>query len=124
MHPESLRDRLTRFLLLCSALGSVSLVVIVTQRLSDDALSLALGVGIGIVALLIPLVAVASIAYLAVRWTEARTYQRPAQAPGGQPQILIVPQPAALPAVQYPTPTIQYAPAGAERRFAVIGDES
>ena len=45
------RERLTRFILLCGALSAVSLVIIITQRLSNDALSLTIGIVIGLVAL-------------------------------------------------------------------------
>ena len=127
MHRESIRDRLARFLLLCSALASICFVVIVTQRLSDDALSLALGIGIGIVALLIPLASAAAILYLAVRWTEARTCTRPPNHQNTQPPIYLLPQPPDYqlppPSIRYTTPATQYSPAGGERRFAVIGED-
>lgn len=116
----TIRDRFARFVLLCGSIATLALVVIVTQRLSDDALSLALGVAVGIVAILVPLVLLLLLAYMLVRWTEARGRSQRSS----PPQVMFLPQQTPY---QLPAPPHAWAhdlqAARPEREFAVIGGD-
>jgi O-antigen ligase len=118
------RERLARFLMLCGALATIALVVIVTERLSDDALSLALGVAIGVVAILIPLALTLAIVYVVYRLSSRAQPQSYAQPTSPQPQLLV------MPSYQLPPPSGGYDPtvfapqlASRQRRFTVIGGD-
>jgi len=130
MNRPTLRDRLANFLLLCGILTGIALVVIVTTRLSAEALSLAVGVGIGVAAIAVPLAILAFVAQAVAKVLEARNRRPISRAPDAQttPQILVVnPQqsPYALPPPQWSAGAWDAAPYPAERperQFTVIGD--
>lgn len=92
----STRARIANFLLLCGMLAAVTLTVVITQRLSDDALSLVLGIAIGVAALLIPSLAIGGLLYLATRFVEARPGGRARAAPAPQPQVVLLSSGGAL----------------------------
>ncbi len=124
---ESLDKRLKRFGVLVSILSVVTVAVIVTQRLSNDALALLIGLSVGIVAML-PLVGLLVFIWRRqeLHYQEARQY-RPAEL---NPPVVVV-TPAALPGyvpqrAEYGVnnqPQGSWGMARAERKFTIVGGE-
>lgn len=131
----STRARIANFLLLCGMLAAVTFTVVITQRLSDDALSLVLGIAIGVVALLIPSLAVGGLLYLATRMVEARSAGRARSTPAPQPQVVVLSPGGAQQQPAFPWASVpqlqhsgalegsQYQAAAQRRTFTVIGEE-
>lgn len=128
---EPLRQRLGRFIALLSIVCVVMLVVIVTQRLSNDALALLIGVGVGVVAL-VPTLA---LGWLVLRREMTRQQVTSQPNPAMNPPVVVVtpqampgcgvPQ-AALPPAPSPTMTWQTAPqqqTPQPRAFTIVGEE-
>ncbi|MDF1512593.1 MAG: hypothetical protein P1S60_02165 [Anaerolineae bacterium] len=129
---EPLGKRIGRFVTLLGLLFAVSAGVVVTQRLSEDALALLLGLVCGVAAM-VPTIA------LGVVWMRREmAYHGPSQQlenkmqqqPLGQPQVIVV-APQALPGT-YPfgysgQPVISspesapWQPVPAQREFKIVG---
>ncbi|HEY88216.1 MAG TPA: hypothetical protein G4N98_00590 [Thermoflexia bacterium] len=124
---ESLGKRLKRFGALVSILFIITVAVIVTQRLSNDALALLIGLAVGIIAML-PLVGLLAFIWRRqeLHYQEARQY-RPAER--NLPVVVIAP--SALPGYgpQRAEPGAHNRQAGswemarAERKFTIVGGE-
>lgn len=128
------RVRVGRFFTLLGLVGVILAAVLVWQwvmALSSDALALAGGVIIGIVAVLVPLSLISLGAYLAARYLEARQAARPQAQP--QPPVVIVSGGQMWPGMPGYTPE-QYPPMltteggngngrKTPRSFSVIGDD-
>ncbi|MEA3310430.1 MAG: hypothetical protein U9Q70_13110 [Chloroflexota bacterium] len=124
---ESLGQRLKRFGALASILFVITVAVIVTQRLSNDALALLIGLSVGIVAML-PLVGL-----LAFIWRRQELHHQEARQsrPVERNLPVVVVAPPALPG--YSSQRADYwgnnQPAGdwgmarAERKFTIVGGE-
>lgn len=125
--PIPLGTRLARFVGLLGALFAVSAAVIVTQRLSHDALALLLGLSCGVMVML-PTLALGLFIW---RREDARRQARQQQSmsgPAATPPVIVV-TPQALPGYgQTPAfPSAQAAnpwtPAHGERVFKIVGGE-
>ncbi len=125
----SLRQRLGRFVALLGIVFIVTMVVVVTQRLSDDALALLIGVGVGVLAL---------VPTLALGWLVLRREMRREQSPLphnptlNPPVVVVTPQAlpgygmpqAALPNSQPPQMAVPWQqPAMSHRTFTIVGGE-
>lgn len=123
---EPLGKRIGRFVTMMGMVLSVSGVVVVTQRLSDDALALLLGLSCGVAAML-PTVVLGGL------WMKRELGQRGAerQVVGqaqamGQPQVIVV-TPQALPGYGHgygqaaPVIPAQWQPVAAARDFKIVG---
>lgn len=135
---EPIRNRLWKFMAFVSAVAAVALVVIVTQRLSNDSLALLVGLVCGVIAMVPAL----GLAWLVLRRELARqqlaTRQQIAmrqpssalQGPTNTPPIIVVtPQVPALPGYNStPTAAVSQAimpwqTASSGRTFTVVGGE-
>ncbi len=124
---EPIRNRLGRFVLLVGAVAVITLVVIVTQRLSDDSLALLIGLGVGIVAMVPAL----GLAWLMLRREMNRQPQTVApSAPSAAPPVIVVtPQMPALPGYSVSPPTvtaqasIPWPATTSGRTFTIVGGE-
>ena len=124
---ESLGKRLKRFGALASILFVVTVAVIVTQRLSNDALALLIGLSVGIIAML-PLVGLLTFIWRRqeLHYQEARQY-RPAER--NLPVVVITP--SALPGYgpqraepwEHNRQPGSWEMARAERKFTIVGGE-
>jgi drug/metabolite transporter (DMT)-like permease len=125
----SLRQRLGRFVALLGIVFMVTMAVVVTQRLSNDALALLIGVGVGVAAL-VPTLA---LGWLVLRREMTRQQAVPQHNPALNPPVVVV-TPQALPgygvpqAALPPSPamTWQTAPpqhASQQRAFTIVGEE-
>jgi len=116
----SLRDRLFRFLLLCGALGVVTGVIVITQRLSQESLALLVGLTCGTATMLLP-AALGLVIWRREASRREELVQRPVYTPQ-LPVIIVAPGQQALPGpAGYPL-DMQYQTAG-PRTFTVIGEE-
>ncbi len=126
MEQESLGARFKRFILLVVMLAVIVFVVVVTQRLSDDALALLVGLAAGIAAMTPALVLIGML----WRRQETRLQERlSTQAMGASaaPPVIVV-APPMLPDFNgrrqntWDTNTL-WASGTAERKFTVVGGE-
>ncbi|MBN1876033.1 MAG: hypothetical protein JXA33_17550 [Anaerolineae bacterium] len=122
----SIGQRLRRFVALVAIIFTMTITVVVTQRLSTDALALLLGLGAGVVLMLPPLV----LGVLVWRREAARQQQPPLNATPATPPVIVV-TPQALPnygAGSQPWNTREaqaamWAAGPTERKFTIVGDE-
>lgn len=124
-HPEPLGKRIGRFMTLMGLVFAVSGGVVVTQRLSEDALALLLGLSCGIAAML-PTVILGGL------WLKRELGQRGgvrqmAEQTAMQPPVIVV-TPQALPGYGQPTQAAlsqplpsQWQPIPAQREFKIVG---
>jgi hypothetical protein len=114
--PEPLRTRIGRFLTLLFTVFGICFAVIVTQRLSNDALSLIIGVAIGGSLLGFPLVVGVWI------WLSTRK-QTPPPATTYPPIILQVPQQQMTPSLPMYDDWRPQTTTATSRAWDVIGDD-
>ena len=121
---ERLGMRFGRFLALMVTVFAVCFAVIVATRLSDESLSMVLGVVLGFAAVGIPMALLGLIAWFGVRIYEARASHKPAAA--APPPVIVVQSPT--PMVQGGYPQMGYDSTSwyprAPRQFEVIGEEA
>jgi len=123
MNGASVSGRIGRFFALVGIVFGLTAAVVVTQRLSADALALLLGLVCGGGALL---------PTLALGWTllqrQERQWERRAQSHAGQPPVIVVTQPA-LPPGYGAERSAGWGPESAPwavrqpRQFAMVGEE-
>lgn len=126
MEKESLGARFKRFVLLLSMLAVIVLVVVVTQRLSDDALALLVGLAAGITAMTPALLLLGAL----WRRQEVRLQERlsaPQVGATAAPPVIVV-APPMLPGYGGQrqdgwNANALWASAPAERKFTVVGGE-
>ena len=126
MEKESLGARFKRFVLLLSMLAVIVFVVVVTQRLSDDALALLVGLAAGITAM------TPALLLLGVLWRrqEVRLQERLSAPQVGAtvaPPVIVV-APPMLPGYGGPrqdgwNANALWASGSAERKFTMVGGE-
>lgn len=124
---ESLGKRVKRFTALVSILFVITVAVIVTQRLSNDALALLIGLSVGIIAML-PLVGL-----LVFIWRRQELQHQEAQKyrPADRNPPVVVVTPSALPgygsgraeAWDNNQPASNWEMSRAERKFTIVGGE-
>lgn len=123
---ETLGARFRRFLLMISMLGVIVFVVVVTQRLSDDALALLIGLAAGIAAMAPALLLIGML----WRRQEVRLQERLSAQPLGAataPPVIVI-APPMLPGYggqrqgTWDANTL-WASGPAERKFTVVGGE-
>jgi hypothetical protein len=124
--------RIGRFITLMGMIFMVTTTIIVTQRLSNDALAILIGLGAG-VALMAPSVL---ILFMIWRRQESRREERRLNAePAPTTPSVVVVAPPAMPGYsggymppQYPALGKEsapgWAPASSERKFTIVGGES
>ena len=121
--PEPLSRRLGRFALLIGAIFALSAGVVITQRLSEDALALLLGLTCGVAAMTPTL----GLMLLAWRHTEQRRQRTSAPGPYSNAPPVIVVTPQALPGYgQHRAADPEHwgwAANGTERQFTIVGGE-
>ena len=124
--------RVGRFVTLMGIVSVITMTVIVTQRLSDDALAILVGLGAG-VAVMSPSVL---ILFMVWRRQELRRDERrlSAEPAHSTPQVVVV-APPAMPGysggyMPPPYPALEresapgWAPASSERKFTIVGGDS
>ncbi len=123
---EPIRNRLGRFVLIVGAIAVVTLIVVVTQRLSNDSLALLIGLGCGIIAMVPAL----GLGWLVLRREMTRPQPAVATAPSTTPPVIVItPQMPALPgySVSPPAVTAQtnmpWPAATSGRTFTIVGGE-
>lgn len=123
---EPFRNRLGRFVTLVGMAAVIAVVVVITQRLSDDSLALLIGLGCGIVAMVPAL----GLAWLMLRREMTRPQPIAPSAPSAAPPVIVVtPQMPALPgySVSPPTVTAQatapWLATASGRTFTIVGGE-
>lgn len=121
---DSVGQRVGRFLLLVALVSTAMGVVVVTQRLSDDALALLAGLGCG-VAVLMP--ALALILWLWRRQEQRLDEATTARAANPAPPVIVV-APSLPPGYNISQPALPGSSAvwesqPAERRFTIVGGE-
>ena len=116
--------RFGRFLALVMTIFAISFAAIVATRLSEESLSMVVGIVLGFAAVGIPLALLGVIAWLGARIYEARASHRPPAA--AQPPVIVVQSPTPL--VQGGYPQVGYDSTSwtprAPRQFEVIGEEA
>lgn len=122
---DSLSGRVGRFVALLGLVAVVTAVVVVTQRLSDDALALLVGLSCGVAALA-PTVGLGVWLWRRQELERQREAQR-SSAPAAAPPVIVV-APGALPGygnpwVALPSPPATWEAAPAERKFTIVGEE-
>ncbi len=127
---RSLGQRVGRFVLLVGAIFAITAGVVVTQRLSDDALALLLGLACGVL-VMIP---TAGIGLLLWRRESARQQRYARSEPTGSPPVIVV-TPSALPGYGAQRPALGQSGPGEygdgawtmaprrERNFTIVGGE-
>lgn len=125
---ESIAKRLGRFILLLGAIFAIAAAVLVTQKLSHDALALLIGLSCGVAAML-PTIALGVIVWR--RESARRHDQENAHRQLGQPYAppVIVVSPQGLPGNgygQYPALSSSsqingWSPAAGQRDFKIVG---
>jgi len=121
---EPLGKRLGRFVALISIVFTVALVVVVTQRLSQDSLALLIGLSCGVAAMLPTLL------LGVVIWRREMQHQQTSRIPMGTPPVVIV-TPQGLPNYGMQQPALSdggylWPWTGAQqqaRTFTIVGDE-
>ena len=119
---EPLGRRVGRFFALLGALFAIVAAVVITQRLSEDALALLVGLACGIGAMLPTLLVGAAL----WRRQEVRQEQQARRAPQS-PSIVVV-APPALPGYGAQRPALDYdaqawLPRAQQRQFMIVGEE-
>ncbi len=120
---ESLGQRLGRFVLLVTLVAAAMGVVVITQRLSQDALALLAGLGCGVVVLL---PALALILWL-WRRQETRIEDAAARTPSVTPPVIVV-TPSLPPGYGTSQPVLPgstsiWSTQPTERKFTIVGGE-
>ncbi len=121
---EPLGKRLGRFMALLGVVFTVTVVVIITQRLSQDSLALLIGLACGVAAMLPTLL------LGVVIWRREMQHQQASRMPTATPPVVIV-TPQALPGYGMQQPALSdggfaWPWAGAQqpaRTFTIVGDE-
>mgnify|MGYP006281716197 CR=1 FL=1 len=123
---EPLGKRIKRFFSLIGIVFAITAGIIVTQRLSNDAIALLIGLTAGVV-VMIPLVAL--LIYI-LRRQEIRRREENRSAPRTQPQVVIV-SPPAMPgngsnqmALWNQARQNNWQMSRAEREFTIVGGET
>lgn len=119
----SLKERFSRFVLLCGLLATIAVIAIINQRLSDDAISLIVGIAIGAGVILLLLVLLGGLVYLVVRGMEARSALKYRDTTSQQPAVLVInpnTQGQLPPATDQP---VTWPSSNRHRKFTVIGEE-
>lgn len=122
---DSWSGRLGRLVALLGSVGAVTAVVVVTQRLSDDALALLVGLSCGVAAMA-PAIGLGVWLWRRQELERQREAQR-SSAPAATPPVIVV-APGALPGYGNPWGTLPSPPASwevapAERKFTIVGEE-
>ncbi len=118
---EGVGDRIRRFFTLVGVVGAVTVGVVVSQRLSEDALAMLIGLVFG-VALMMPLAGVGLLLWRREAQTRTVATQR-----SGTPPVIVV-TPSSVPAryenhASRLAPPPMWQPEHAERTFTVLGEE-
>ena len=121
---ESLRGRLGRFVALVGVVFAITAGVVVTQRLSADALALLLGLACGVGALLPTLV----LGWAVWQRQERQWERRTASVNPAQPPVIVVTAAPALPGgsgAERAAGSPEHAPWAVRqpRQFAIVGEE-
>lgn len=123
---ESVGKRIRRFFGLMGIIFAITLGVVVTERLSNDALALLVGLGAG-VAVMSPLVALVFMIWR--RQQEERDWERSRAMPSSAAPPVVVVTPPALPGYQSQQQALWgegatgWAPTPAQREFTIVGGE-
>jgi len=122
---DSWRGRLGRLVALLGSVGAVTAVVVVTQRLSDDALALLVGLSCGVAAMA-PAIGLGVWLWRRQELERQREVPR-SSAPAATPPVIVV-APGALPGYgnpwgALPSPPASWEVAPAERKFTIVGEE-
>lgn len=124
---ESFGAKFTRFLIMIVMLFVIVVGVMIGDKLralNKDALSLAMGLGMGCLVGLVPVAVILAGIYIAVRWWDARELRRATRYPQQmQPPVIIVPTGGYLPQQQPWSEMPVLTNAQGSRQFNVIGDE-
>ncbi len=123
---EPVGQRIRRFVLLIATVFTVTVAVVVTQRLSNDALAILIGLSAGVVVML-PFVALLFLIWRRQEQQVREQYQsRPA--PSNPPVVVVTPP--GLPGYGQQRPSLQDGSrsqwsmsAPAERKFTIVGGE-
>lgn len=123
---EPVGKRIKRFLTLIGIVFAITVGVIVTQRLSNDALALLIGLAAGVV-VMVPLVA---LLFYVLRRQEIQRREEIQSSSRTQPQIVVV-SPPALPGYGSNRPAVwdqarqsNWQMSRAEREFTIVGGET
>lgn len=119
-----MRERLWTFGLVVGGLATLVAVVLAWYEFSQLAVetrALVVGCVGGLVLLMVPVVAMLAVAWLALRWSEARHARRPAQRESQAPAVVVVNPAAQQPAL--PAQQQAWIEPRAAREFAVIGGD-
>jgi hypothetical protein len=127
---SGLGQRLARFMALVGVVSAITIVIVVTRRLSQDSLALLIGLSCGVMAMLPTIV----LGFMVWRREEGRrraeAEQREAmqRQPGyGAPPVIVI-SPQGLPGYGYPSqhalpPDSSWVPARGQREFTIVGGE-
>ncbi|MBN2007119.1 MAG: hypothetical protein JXA21_27455 [Anaerolineae bacterium] len=123
---EPFRNRLGRFVTVVVIVAVIALVVVITQRLSNDSLALLIGLGCGIIAMVPAL----GLSWLMLRRETARQQQVAHTPPSTTPPVIVVtPQMPALPGYSVSPPavttqaTVPWPATTSGRTFTIVGGE-
>ncbi len=123
---EPLGKRIKRFLTLVIIVFTITVGIIVTQRLSNDAIALLIGLAAGVM-VMVPLIA---LLFYVLRRQERRRREEFQTRSTTQPQIFVV-SPPALPNYGSNRPGVwdqayqnNWQMRGAEREFTIVGGET
>lgn len=124
---ESLGSRLSKFALFCGAIFAVTLGVVISQRLSEDALALLVGLGCGVLAMT-PMLGMGLLLWR----REDKRHAQPFPQMQSPPVIVVTPQALpgygaqmnpALPAPEQLQGAWPWNSGATERRFTIVGGE-
>lgn len=122
----SLGTKIGRFIALVGALFAITMGVVITQRLSDDALALMTGLACGVVAMG-PTLGLGLLIWRRQEQELARAREVSRSTPFMQPPVIVV-APPTLPGYgegwrSLPAPASPWQVAPAERKFTIVGEE-
>ncbi len=124
-----IRKRIGRFVLLMGMMSVITLVVVVTQRLSNDSLALLIGLFVGIAAML-PTIGL-GVFLLRREMIKPHTTQTHTSTPAAMPPVVVVtpqalrgygmPPSSAIPSGPYAHPS-PWLVSNSQRRFTIVGE--
>lgn len=126
MEQETLGTRFKRFILLVVILAVVTSIVVVTQRLSDDALALLVGLTAGFAAMLPAWLLIVMLWKRQEMRFQERLSTQPMGTPAAPPVIVVAPPMLADYHGKYQNgwdPNAAWASRQVERKFTVIGED-